>query len=211
MNHDQHLATIIAELPYWPSISYLANLTNAKLLLLENCEHFVKSSNRNRCWIAGPNGALLLTIPISGGRSHKQLYREVVAENTKSWRRQHWQSIKSAYGKSPFFEYYEDELATMYYDQENQLWAINLHLLKWLLQKLRLHVEIQQTKDFLHQYEQDDCRLYAAWKRLDLPAYYQCFSEKNGFLSDLAGIDLLFNLGPEAARAYLTRIAKQSV
>ena len=206
MNHDHHLREIIAELPYWPSVSYLANLTNAKLLLLENCEHFVKSSNRNRCWIAGANGPLQLSIPIAGGRSHKQFYREALTDASKAWRRQHWHSIQSAYGKSPFFEFYELELASIYTSDENKLWEFNLLLIKWILEKLTLRPAIAYTDCFRPQYEQNDYRLYGTWQRSELPSYYQCFSEKTGFLSDMAGLDLLFNLGPQGAVSYLLKI-----
>lgn len=194
-------------MPYWPSVSYLANLANAKLLLLENCEHFVKSSNRNRCWIAGANGSLLLSIPIAGGRSHKQLYSEVRVDDTKPWRRQHWQSIKSAYGKSPFFEFYEAELEAMYSSSSKQLWEFNLSLLNWLLKKLDIQPDIHPTKVFAPVEHQNDFRLYVPWQLAKLPPYYQCFSEKNGFQSDMAGLDLLFNLGPMASRQYLARLA----
>lgn len=207
MNHDQHLEEIIAELPYWPSVSYLANLANAKLLLLENCEHFVKSSNRNRCWIAGANGPMMLTVPISGGRSHKQLYREVVPDDSKSWRRQHWQSIKSAYGRSPFFEYYETEIHKLYASNESTLWEFNLKLLNWLLGKLGMQLQIQYTKDFHHPHTNHDFRLYATWRRTEMPSYYQCFAEKNGFQSDMAALDLLCNLGPQGAKHYLAKIS----
>jgi len=207
VNHDQHLKEIIAELPYWPSASYLANLANTKLLLLENCEHFVKSSNRNRCWIAGANGALLLSIPISGGRSHKQLYREVLTDDAKAWRRQHWQSIKSAYGKSPFFEFYEAEIQALYTANDSLLWDFNLKLLHWLLAKLGMQLPIQCTETFLGMHPENDCRLYGPWQRREIPAYYQCFSEKNGFQTDMAALDLLCNLGPQGARQYLAKLS----
>lgn len=209
MNHDQHLEGIIAELPYWPSVSYLANLTNVKLLLLENCEHFVKSSNRNRCWITGANGVQLLSIPIAGGRSHKQLYNEVQIDSSKTWRRQHWHSIQSAYGKSPFFEFYAADLSAFYQQSENHLWTFNLQLLTWILQKLGMHLSIQKTEFFQLDHHLPDYRQSTPWRRKELAPYYQCFSEKHGFQTDLAALDLLLNLGPQASNAYLAQVLRK--
>lgn len=197
----------MAELPYWPSVSYLAKITIHKRLLLEKCEHFVKSANRNRCWLATANGIQLLTIPISGGRSHKQLYSETQTDNRLPWQRQHWQALSSAYGKSPFFEYYAQELVEMYQATPPSLWSFNERILRWLVLKLQLSVEIECTHLFEKSPACRDNRSYGGPHRKNILPYYQVFDNKHGFCSDMASFDLLFNLGPNQARAYLTKLA----
>jgi hypothetical protein len=195
--------TILAELPYWPSVSYLAKITIHKRLLLEKCEHFVKSSNRNRCFISSANGIQLLTIPIAGGRSHKQPYAETLIDHRLPWQRQHWHAIESAYGKSAFFEYYHPELKPLYEQSTEKLWEFNEQLLRWLLKKLQIEVEVDYSKSYVKSIPGLDARTSKGPHQNELPPYYQVFANKNGFLSDMAGMDLLFNLGPRAAKAYL--------
>lgn len=206
MHSNSFEDTVLAELPYWPSVSYLAKITIHKRLLLEKCEHFVKSSNRNRCFIGSANGIQLLTIPIAGGRSHKQPYAETLIDQRLPWQRQHWHAIESAYGKSAFFEYYQHELRKLYELSPPNLWEFNEQLLHWLLKKLQMEVEVDYTKTYDKTAACLDARTSKGPLQRLLPSYYQVFADKNGFLTDLAGIDLLLNLGPKAAKAYLLAV-----
>ncbi len=175
------------------------------MVLLENCEHFVKSSARNRSAIYSSNGKLMLTVPIAGGRSHKQLYRETPIAYQSDWPKQHWFSIKSAYGKTPFFEYYEAELATMYSNRPVLLWDWNLAWTQWLIKKLGLKTQLGLTNNFVAAYP--DGSDYRDFEKKGVASplmpYYQCFGSKNGFIPDLSGLDLLLNLGPQQANRYL--------
>ena len=193
------------ELQYLPGVSYLTKLANKPMVLLENCEHFVKSSARNRTAIYSANGKQLLTVPIAGGRSHKQLYAQTPIAYQNDWPKQHWFSIKSAYGKSPYFEYYETELERLFAERPALLWDWNLAWTLWLLNKLGLKTQLGLTEKFLPDYPAGlDWRNFEK-KELttSLAPYYQCFSEKNGFLPNLSGLDLLLNLGPRQAHQYL--------
>lgn len=198
-------------LPYQASISYLTKLTNHPLLFLEKQEHFVKASSRNRCFIFGANGIQLLSIPVLGGRSHKQAYQHTQIDHRQNWQRQHWQSLQSAYGKSPFFEYYETELGGLYQVKHNLLWDWNLSLLSWLFNSLRVQIEPAFTEVYeKHLSTGTDFRAIPLRDPSPSnPPYYQCFSEKHGFITDLAGIDLLFNLGPSAAWEYLRQLSNR--
>lgn len=175
------------------------------MVLLENCEHFVKSSTRNRTSIYSANGKQLLTVPVAGGRSHKQLYAQTPISYQTDWPKQHWFSIKSAYGKAPFFEFYELELETLFAQRPVLLWDWNIFWTKWLLKKLNLQTTIGLTEKFELTYATGiDLRDYYK-KEVNpvLPPYYQCFSDRFGFLPDLSGLDLLLNIGPQQARKYL--------
>jgi hypothetical protein len=203
---------IVMALPYQASIGYLTKLTNHPLLLLEKHEHFVKASSRNRCYIYGANGLHLLSIPVRGGRSHKQLYSETCIDYRQNWPRQHWHSLKSAYGKSPFFEYYETELGHLYAQRPELHWEWNLALFHWILKSLKLQVNMAFTQSFEKPLQAGLIDLRGLELRSpdqNWPVYYQGFASKHGFLADLAGIDLLFNLGPAASLQYLKSIGNR--
>jgi len=175
------------------------------MVLLENCEHFVKSSARNRTAIYSANGKQLLSVPIAGGRSHKQLYRQTPISYQTDWPKQHWFSIKSAYGKAPFFEYYETELNALYTNRPALLWDWNLAWTQWLLKKIGIKTQLGLTHEFVADYPAGiDYRDFEKKGVIPHPApYYQCFSDRNGFLPNLSGLDLLLNLGPQQAHRYL--------
>ena len=50
-----------------------------------------------------------LTVPVEQPGNHCPV-RDVRISDHGDWRRVHWNAIASAYGESPFFEYYQDDL-----------------------------------------------------------------------------------------------------
>lgn len=196
--------TALLELPYLPNANWLGNFLGHEIILLEREENFVKSSFRNRCEIAGANGKQQLSIPLKGGRDHHQLYKEVRIDNTKMWQKVHWQSIRSAYGSTPFFEFYADRFQPFYEKEYELLFDFNYEILQSVLKILKAYKPFELTTSF----EKDpadkiDFRNKSV-ASIDLPRYYQPFEARNGFLSNLCALDLIFNLGPEA-KTYLAK------
>ena len=111
------MSKILIELHHLPCLDYWKTILEAhnlgKEVILEANENFNKQSYRNRTYILGANGKLALTVPVQKG-SQKTLITEVKIDYSADWNRQHWQSIKSAYGKSPFFIHYADFLEPIY-------------------------------------------------------------------------------------------------
>ena len=97
------------------SINLWSFMTTAKTLIIEQHDYYQKQTFRNRTYIHGANGKLLLTIPVKHlGEIGHQYYQTVEIENSFNWQKQHWKSIQSAYRSSPYFEFYEDNLAFLY-------------------------------------------------------------------------------------------------
>jgi hypothetical protein len=196
---------IVLELQYLPDIGYLTKLANRGEVLLENCESFVKSSSRNRTQIATANGRQMLSIPIQGGRSHHQRYRDAQIDYRQSWQRLHLNSIQTAYGKSPFYEYYRDELNAHFAKKPAFLWDWNYTLMQWICDKYKFSTRFVLTESYEKNYPAgvDYRDQHKTLSTGNQTPYHQCFSSKTGFLSGLSGIDLLFNLGPSEGRQYL--------
>ncbi len=55
---------------------------------------------RNQVWTK--NGPVWLTVPVLGGRD--QQLRDVVIDQSKPWKRKHWDTLKYAYGKTGFYD-----------------------------------------------------------------------------------------------------------
>lgn len=92
---------------------------------IEVQESFVKQTYRNRCLIHDAQGnEIVLTVPVMKVE-HKQLTRDVQISYQQHWQHQHWMALKSAYGKSPYWDYYADFFAPFYTGQTK--WLIELN------------------------------------------------------------------------------------
>ncbi len=171
-------------------------------------------SFRNRCMLAGAEGILSLSIPLKEGRNQRVAISEVIISDSEKWQSHHFKSLQSAYNRSPFFEYYRDELSDLYKKPFVKLADWNLHCLGWVKQKLNFPSEIRFTEQTIPYGSagQDDSRdevrpqNFSLWNPV---LYHQVFEEKTGFLPNLSILDLLFNTGPEAAD--LLRQAARSI
>ncbi len=160
-------------------------------------------SFRNRCIIAGAQGIISLSIPLQEGRNQNIPMNEVLISNQEDWQSRHFKSMQSAYKRSPFFEFYEQELSNIYKKRFSHLVEWNLHCLSWIKAKLGWSAEIRFTETAIpFQTEGYDDRRnlllpknYSLWSSVK---YRQVFEERTGFFPNLSILDLLFNTGNQA-------------
>lgn len=198
---------------YFGSIAQYVAIANAKNIVFENCDNYQKQTYRNRMYIYGANGKLLLSIPVKHtGKQGRQLYRDVQIENDFAWQSTHWKSLETAYRTSPFFEYYEEEFRHLFEKPRKFLLDFNYECLQVIWDCLQIDINYQKTEIYNIKAEpnQNDLRtLTLSKKELDFPLqdYIQVFSDKHGFIPNLSILDLLFNEGTNA----LTYLENQSI
>ena len=108
-----------------PKAWYEAYLAAQDSVLIEVQESFVKQTYRNRCLIHDAQGnEVTLTVPVLKVE-HKQLTQDVQISYQQHWQHQHWMALRSAYGKSPYWDYYADFFAP-FYEHETR-WLIDLN------------------------------------------------------------------------------------
>ena len=151
-----------------------------------------------------------MTIPVELSQGTKTPIREVRISEHGAWRHLHAQALRTAYGASPFFEYYADELLPFYERRYTYLWDFNAELLQTLLSLLQLDVAWCATEDFIPPPSADtppglcDLRYSLSPKSVEaipgvsLRPYYQLHLARRGFVEDLSIFDLLFEMGPES-------------
>jgi len=179
---------------YWAPIEYYAYLLQHHCKL-EVEEHFVKQTIRSRCQIASANNILTLHIPKVRKNSSKTLVKDLRINHDTAWQKQHWNSIVSAYNSSPFFEYYQDDIAPLYEEKPSFILDWNNKTQELLDSLLNLEIVLPQTNSYQKDIDGLDLRNYTFDKKT-LPPYTQVFSEKHGFIPNLSILDLLFNEGP---------------
>ena len=208
MNSAKAPSTVIIDSFYLPPVALLRHLHSAASILINTEVKFAKSGWHNRCKIAGPNGPLLLTVPVTGGRGIKKPLNEVCISYEERWQQVHWGSICAAYRKSSYFEFYE-YLFRPYYEQRfDLLTELNDGLLRAVLKALTFSGSIQQaTLDDTTMAPGINDTAIQHSVIINLRPYQQVFQHRHGFLPGLSIIDLIFNEGP-AASAYLSAVSQ---
>jgi hypothetical protein len=218
---------ILSELHYHPPAAFFAALAQADGLLIEAHEHYRKQTYRNRCLIRTAQGVQPLTVPvIDGNRAEKVSASEIEIDYRQNWIHRHWRTLQTAYGNSPYFEYYADYLHDIYVSKPALLFDLNEQFLRLLLKCFRLTLPVQLTTEYHPSYHHaqpsplfpglDSTHSVVADRRdwltpkatikapePDTPAasalvrpYPQVFGP--GFEPGLSVLDLLFSQGPAA-------------
>ncbi len=195
--------TVLIETQYLPSLAAFAHMIKGRPLVIEACENYQKRSFRNRAYIAGAGGVQRLSIPLEKGKNHRTPVKEVRLSNAYDWRSQHRHALRSAYGRAPFFEHFMPELEDLFFNQKIKfLLDFNIALLERIIHWLDMDVPVVKSEVFeTHPNGMDLRNRFLPGEANDkesFPPYYQVFSDKNGFISGLSIVDLIFNVGPEA-------------
>ncbi len=191
---------------YLPPVSWFAVFIQSEEIVLEQYENFPKQTYRNRSTIYGANGRLSLIIPIS--HNGKRAIKDIEISHRENWQKLHWKSIKTAYQSSPYFEFYEDQLQSIFNFSTNSLIEYNLNAVKVLQKILKTDKEFELSTEYFREPAEENYReKFSAKqpKKYGWEEYYQTFSDKFGFEEDLSIIDLLCNKGPESL-TYLKNI-----
>lgn len=192
--------TVLLSTAYLPNITYLSQVLNHDVILIEKHEHFVKQTYRNRCEILTSNGKLSLSIPLVK-QADKELISDKKISYAEDWQKQHWRAITSAYKNSPYFEFFEDEFKPFYENKYELLLDYNTQLLQKILHILRVKKQIEFTNQFdMSPVNSLDLRALSDLnnsENVNLKPYYQVFADKQGFTPNLSCLDALFNVGLE--------------
>jgi hypothetical protein len=182
----------------------MAEAIRADEIVIETMETYSKQTIRNHYSIFGPNGKHTLSIPVIKTNGNKTLTRDVLISTHQPWQKIHWRSIETAYNNSPFFLYYKDQLSGLYEAKFKYLLDLNMEILATLLRLLKISKPVRVTDTFEKTPESaNDFRDKFGTKKNDekynYPHYTQVFETRHGFIPGLSILDVIFNLGPEAA------------
>ena len=175
--------------------------------MIEQWCNYTKQTYRNRCHIAGANGMLSLSVPVVKPDTLKCPTRDIRISDHGEWRHLHWNAIASAYGSSPFFEYYQDDIRPFFEKRYTFLLDFNEAIRQTLCELIGLEPHVEYTDQYAQPAPGEaDLREAIHPKRniaetipsMHLKPYYQVFAPKYGFLPDLSILDLLMNMGPES-------------
>jgi len=193
---------LVAELMCFPPIA-LFLMWKDRMLVVDRHEHYQKRSFRNRYQILTGQGRFTLTIPLRKGKHAGQPITEVQIAYDRPWRVKHLQTIRSAYGRAPYFDIYFPTLEDLFRVSPTYLFEWNLKALQWCIHTLQWDTPILLSDDF---YDTSNAKVNVIRNvltprnaaQIPLHPYPQVFEDRFGFVSNLSVLDLIFNLGPEA-------------
>lgn len=184
---------------FFSQIAQYVAIVHSEKVIFEVHDNFQKQTYRNRCNIYGANGKQSLNIPVLKANS-KQATQDVQIDHREKWQYQHLKSIASAYNSSPFYEYFDHELETLFEKKEKYLLDFNFNCHEFIIEHAQLEAtKYQKTMAFQTEFIQGkDYRFLVDAKsnqHYDFHSYRQVFSDKHGFIENLSILDLLFMEG----------------
>ncbi len=193
---------------YFGPIQWYQKLNRYDECLIERHESFIKQTYRNRMLIPTTNGPLSLTIPTNHDISLSM--KDIRISDHANWRHVHWNALLSAYGESPFFEYYQDDIRPFYEKKYEFLFDFNMETTEKMIELLDIRPKISITEAYIQSKEQKEEGEIKDFRDAIRPKkplpdaefapqrYYQVYEQKHGFLPNMSILDLLFNEGNEA-------------
>ena len=198
---------------YWPNLVYLYSLLNYKTII-DVGENYTKQSYKNRTCILNSNGVQNLIIPVQKFKNHTPVSQIKICYK-ENWQNNHYKSINSAYKNSPFFDFFEDEIKSIYLSKVETLFEFNLLQLNTIERLLRVKFENTLSNQYIDSTANNiDLRNILhpkkQWTNNNLglnfdtsKPYYQTFKNDKNFTPNLSCLDLIFNCGM-ATKDYLS-------
>lgn len=208
------MTTHLLSTTYFGPLQWYQKLYRADSVSIEQWESFQKQTYRNRCLIATAGGIQALTVPVE--RPAPRIIRDLRISDHGCWRHLHWHALMSAYGESPFFEYYQDDVRPFFEQRWTYLIDFNETIRQKMCELIDIHPHVGYTETYVseaprHPADGDTTTPTTAdFRSVIQPKhpqpdpdfhpqpYYQVYACRHGFLPNLSILDLLFNMGPES-------------
>lgn len=151
----------------------------------------------HRYEIIDARGRLTLTVPL--GKPHgvdNATWTDCPVSTHDEWWHRHRTALESAYGRTPFFEFLIDKFDRIFRSPaEWPQWPSAIDLIK---EANRVILNILNTNNRII-YENSPQNTALETFQKDIREYWQVRQHIHGFQAGLSILDLIFNLGPEAA------------
>lgn len=224
---------------YLPWLGLFHKVAQSDIFVVHDEVLYSKGGLTNRNSIKGPNGPVLLTVPVRHGSSSLPI-AEVLINNDHNWRWKHVGSIEACYRRAPYFDDYWPSMRAIYDGEWDLLADLNLSLIGLLLDILQIHVQIvrgtelgvtgQKTERLINTCKAVGATSYvsgrgAANAYLDIPLMManridvtvDSFEQPaypqlwGNFLPNMSAIDVVFNIGPRVTEYMHDSVARSRI
>lgn len=185
---------------YFGSVDYYALLSSyGKVFVDLGLKADKRFKTAHRCTIIDTRDEIMLTVPVKRPHGACTWLDTQVSSHGKWWH-VHRTALESAYGRTPFFEFYIDRFSSIFdEDYENKEISVGD-----LDKRCDTIVREILGIDNVIVYDSPDNTIidddYRSSKLIPniVSEYYQLRSDRLGFRPGMSILDLIFNVGPEA-------------
>ena len=144
---------------YIPWKGYFDLIDQSDEFLLFDEVQYTKNDWRNRNKIKTAQGPIWLTIPVKGKFLQRICDTEI---SNPSWPRKHWNSLRYAYAKAPYFATYKDFLEELYLGCDSTLLSdVNLRFIRAFNEILGIETKLAWSMDYAVEEKDPTARLVA--------------------------------------------------
>lgn len=207
MESDVQVGQVTAILPLCPFPPlhwwYLALGHHGGIACIDPDDVYQKQTLRNRISIAGPNGHLMIPIPVEGNFQNMRTLDVGLSSHIRPVHS--WRTIQTAYGGSPYYDLLKDELREIWFnflpdfpDSEKKLGHFSMAGLEWVSELCHwtLPPFLQKTPDDAGELLDLRKKLALKGNNWSFHRYTQLQEPRWGFISNLSVLDALFMIGP---------------
>lgn len=180
-------------LPVFPSVAWVGQTLKKDILTFFDGKFEAKLHRALfQYQIGGPNSTQVLQIPVEK-KGSADLIKELKINYDHKWIKEHWNALQTAYGKSPFYEFYDYKFKHIFEQKPTYLIDFNLLVLEQIFAALQID---KKSIEFVAKENESSLE---SWSETP---YYQVFEDKFGFRNNLSVLDLIFNLGPMSSEYF---------
>ncbi len=213
---------------YLPYLGFFNKMKKADIFIIYDDAQFSRKDFHHRNRIRTPNGWTWLTVPIEKEEKpiNEVKIKNDVRISGMIWSKYHWRQIHANYASADFFGQYAEKLEEIYSMSYERLIDLNVKLIEFIASSFGIETKIvysstfnlkttssQKNLDLVKAVNGDtylsgagghnylDVSLFdreginVEFQDFQHPTYKQNF---NGFVANMAAIDLLFNMGEES-------------
>jgi len=129
---------------YLPWLGYLHRMARAQLFIVLDHVQFERGNYQNRTRVRVNGAPHWLTVPVQQ-RSQKERIAEKVIDNAQPWGRQHFETLRRAYGSAGFFGMYAAPLGAIYAREWQRLADLDACTLDFLRDALDIRTPLVRS------------------------------------------------------------------
>lgn len=136
---------------FLPWLGYLHRMQCADLFVILDHVQFERRNYQNRTQIRLNDRAHWLTVPVVQRSQKERIVDKAidhpVRESGRHWAASHFETLRHAYGKAPFFDLYAPRLAELYAVRDERLTDLNARMLEFLREALSIRTPLVRSAE----------------------------------------------------------------
>jgi len=133
---------VILQPTYLPWMGYFEMIDSADIFVVFDHVQFVRKSWQQRNRIKGPNGEIMLTIPVKKMPRSTPICDMEISYDNNNPLENHWKVITHAYRKADYFEDYEEVFSQTYSGKHKKLGSLNVKIIETICHILGIKTKI---------------------------------------------------------------------